>query len=79
MRKLTTVEIIVEEKEWQRELARIPPNKKVYVRVDYGERELGRKVRQIGGVWKRDKKLWKLTYKKVLMFDLLDRMIEIEE
>ncbi|NIR52460.1 hypothetical protein GWO43_27920 [candidate division KSB1 bacterium] len=41
--------MIVEESPWQQNHEKIPPNKIIYIRVDYGEIYLGRLARAVGG------------------------------
>jgi hypothetical protein len=78
MKRITTVELIVEVTPWQPQAHRIPMNKNVCVRIEYGEIELGRKVKAAGGVWNRKKKLWELHYQQVLKLGLIERMVQAE-
>jgi len=78
MKRVTTVELIVEETPWQPQAHRIPMNKNVCVRIEYGEIDLGMKVRAAGGIWNRKKKLWKLPYQRVLQLGLIERMVQTE-
>jgi hypothetical protein len=74
--KLKTVEIIVEQSPWQPNSRRIPGNKRVPIRITYGERNLGTRVKAAGGRWNKHQKVWELAYKKVVELGLLDRIVE---
>jgi hypothetical protein len=78
MKRITTVELIAEVTPWQPQPHRIPMNKNVRLKIEYGEIDLGRKVRAAGGIWNRKKKLWELPYQQVLQLGLVERMIQTE-
>ena len=73
---LKTIELIVEERPWQPAAGRIPMNKKMQIRVRYGEVNLGKQVRAVGGKWNRQKQVWELPYQNVLKLGLTDRITE---
>jgi len=75
-RRFKTIEIIVEQKPWRKNRARIPANKTVYLRVSYGEVEVGRLVRSAGGKWNREKRLWEIPYGEVKALGLEARVVE---
>jgi len=75
-KKIKTVELLVEEQEWKIENRKTPHNKIVYVRVEYGETNIGRLVRAAGGAWNREKRVWELPYREVQALDLVDRIVE---
>ncbi len=74
-KKFTTVELIVEEKNWDKRKMKIPHNKKVPLRVLYGEKEIASLVKNAGGIWKREEKVWELAYKEVVSLGLEDRIV----
>ena len=74
-KKIKTVEIIIEEGFWEANVNRIPANKIVDLRVNYGEVELGKRVKAVGGIWNKGKKLWELPYKQVVALGLKDRIV----
>ena len=76
-KKITTAEIIVEEKDWERNYGRIPANKIMYVRVVYGERDLAALVKSAGGRWNKKEKVWELAYKDVISLRLRDCLVDI--
>ena len=73
-RKLKTIELIVENEPWQVNARRIPANKLVGVEIHYGEIHLARVVRQAGGRWNREKKLWELPYQQATSLGFEDRI-----
>lgn len=73
MKRLTTVEIIVDEQDWVRDI-RFAPNKLVPVQIDYSETELRQQVKQMGGWWHNDKKVWMLKYQRVCELGLEARI-----
>jgi len=73
-RKIKTVELVVDEGYWEANPDRIPANKILYVRVDYGETYLQKLVRSVGGRWNKNKKLWELPYREVANLGLMDRI-----
>ncbi len=68
-RRYKTVELIVEEREW------MPADSLVRVRIAWGEVDLGVQVKQAGGKWLPEKKLWELAYVQVVKLGLLERMV----
>jgi hypothetical protein len=74
-KKIKTVELVIEESNWRKNVRRIPANKMVYVRVAYGEVRVGRLVKAAGGRWNRNKKLWELPYREVQALGLEERII----
>ncbi|MFP5350071.1 MAG: hypothetical protein ACLGHO_09555 [Gammaproteobacteria bacterium] len=80
-RRLTTVELIVDEAPFQprRPLDReLFPNgnRIVHVRVAYGESDLRQKVKEAGAQWDAEKKLWKMRLVKAVRLGLKDRIQE---
>lgn len=53
----------------------IPENKMMAVKIKYGERELGFKVRSVGGTWNRKEKLWYLPWNAIKALSLQDRVV----
>ncbi len=68
-RRLKTVELVVEEREW------MPDDTRVLVRVAWDEQELRGKVKGAGGRWRPERKLWELPYSKVVELGLEERMV----
>jgi len=59
-RRITTIEIIVDEKNWNMNQKRIPKNKIVGLKVEYGEVQVARLIKAAGGKWNKSKKVWEL-------------------
>ncbi len=68
-RRSKTVELVVAEHEW------MPDDTLVHVQVAWGEKDLGVKVKQAGGKWLSEMKLWELPYGKVVALGLVERMV----
>jgi hypothetical protein len=65
-RKITTGEIVTEERPWYPAPRRIPDDKLLSLRVEYGEVEIGKAVRAAGGAWYPHQKVWKLADKEIV-------------
>jgi len=74
-KKLTTVELVVEQKDWKREKIKIPYNKIVHIRVMYDEFGIISLVKSAGGKWNRSEKVWEISYRNVLSLGLEDRIV----
>lgn len=73
--KVTTVELIAEHRLWEKNPRKIPGHKRVAIRVEYGEVDLGKQVKAAGGRWNREKKVWEIAYQQVIALGLTERMI----
>ena len=71
-KRIKTVELIVEEVEWQPR--RFKPETIVGVRVRRGETELAGSVKRARGIWNRSKRLWEVRYDRALKLGLADRI-----
>ena len=75
-KRMTTIELMVEEQDWQPKVTFIPKNKIVQVKINYGEVDLARQVKSLGGRWNRDKKVWELSYGNVQALGLVKRIVD---
>jgi len=75
-RKIKTVELVVENEPWEMDLNRIPANKLIRLRVNFGEVKIGKLIRAAGGKWHHEKKYWQLPYREVIALGLDDRIIK---
>lgn len=75
-KRFTTVELIMEESDWVPKARRLEPEKIVGVRVAWPEAELQKLVKRAGGKWNREKRLWELSYARVVELGLQDRVVE---
>ena len=73
-KRYTTVELIVAEAPWNPLRWRIKPDAIVPVRIQWGERELALKVREAGGAWDAQGKVWHFSYGQVVALHLEDRI-----
>lgn len=68
-KRVTTVELIVEE--------RAPaPGTQLLIEIKYRESGLRQRVKELGGQWNPEKKLWQLSYEAIQALGLQDRVIE---
>jgi hypothetical protein len=74
-KRYRTVEFIVEEAPWEPPCA-VPTLNCIYLRVAWGEAAIARRIKDAGGQWRRDYKLWAIQYAQAEQLDLLDRMVE---
>jgi len=65
----------VAEKNWNVNQKRIPKNKIVGLKVEYGEVQVARLIKAAGGKWNKSKKVWELPYKDVLALGLELRLV----
>lgn len=77
-KKVTTVEIIVNEKSWQRNRKKTPANKIMFLKVMYGEVQVANLIKAAGGRWNRKIKLWELAYREIVSLGLEDRIVNVE-
>ena len=73
-KRLKTVELIVDERELVLQ-NKIPYNKVMYLKIEYGEIDLARLVKGAGGKWNRPQKYWELPYGEVQSLGLESRII----
>ena len=74
-RKITTVEIVVDERPWTpihppRDLDAI-----LSVAIAYHETDLRNAVKAAGGIWDARNKVWKLAYRAIKALKLIDRIV----
>lgn len=72
-KRFKTVELIVDEQEWTPGV-NFSPDKRVLLKIDFGEKELRELVKGHGGFWDPDKKGWLLSFHKVLQLGLEKRV-----
>lgn len=73
---MKTAEILVEKKSWYPDKKKIPYNKRVHLRIDYGEVHLGRMVKAAGGLWNKERGYWELPYREAVALGLDKRIID---
>ncbi len=73
--RMKTIEIIIEKAPWQGRPRRIPAKRIVSIRIEFGEVELGRRVKSAGGTWNRERKVWEIAYGDVVAWGLEERVV----
>ncbi len=71
-----TIELIIEDKPWQPNPAKIPMNKLMNLRINADEVALRNRVKTAGGKWNINKQVWHLTYKQVVELGLKNRIVD---
>ena len=74
--RITTVEIIVDRSKWEVNNKKIPKNKMIEIDLRYEETDLRRLVKNAGGRWNREKKVWEMAYGEILSLGLTKRIIK---
>jgi len=74
-RRLKTVELIVEESEWDPHPPRRSADSLDHVRVAWSEVEVRRQVKSAGGRWNPQQGVWELRYERVVALGLEGRII----
>ncbi len=73
-----TIEIIIESRPLQENNKKRPEHKSVDIRIGYNEIELRRRIKECGGRWEPQRKVWQIPYEKVKELDLLNRIVDDE-
>ena len=76
--RIKTVELIVEKKELtpsRKKQQKIEDETVVPVRIEYGEKQLGKMARSAGGKWNPEVKLWYIQYGNIKGTELETHMI----
>ena len=74
-KRFKTVELIVSGRDWDPPAPRFADDAPVAVRVDFAEGELRQRVKQAGGTWNPDRKVWELRYADVVALTLETRIV----
>ncbi|MBI5301178.1 MAG: hypothetical protein HY868_03505 [Chloroflexi bacterium] len=74
-KRYKTVELIVEEMDWCPRPKRTKGNPLAEIKVNWGEPEIARRVKQAGGQWNAQKKVWELRYDQVVKLELEKRIV----
>jgi hypothetical protein len=73
-KRFKTVELVIDEIDWQPKARRIKNDAIVRVQVAIGEKQLQQRVRRAGGRWNAKVKLWELRYDRVVELGIEGRM-----
>ncbi len=77
-KRVTTVEIIVEESTWTPPAAPIPDPILVGLRVGLNEVPVQRQIKQAGGKWNREQRVWEILSDQAIALGLKDRIQNLE-
>jgi hypothetical protein len=73
-KRFKTVELVVDEVDWQPKARQIKSNEIVRVQVGLGEKQLQGLVRKAGGIWNPKLRLWELRYERVVELGIEGRI-----
>lgn len=74
-KRYTTVELIIDEADWEPQSTTPAPDEIVGVRVERHERSVQKQVKQAGGLWNQHRKVWELRYDRVVELAMQDRLV----
>jgi hypothetical protein len=70
-----TIELIIEEQEWEPSPVSPTANQMMYLRIAGGEVDLRRQVKAAGGKWRPQQQVWELRYEQVVALGLTERIV----
>jgi len=73
-KRLKTVEIVVAERDWEPPRVRFSPNDIVALRVAFSDVKTRTQVKQPGGTWNPERRVWHLRYDRVAALGLNPRI-----
>ena len=76
-KRVKTVELIVEETDWQPADHAPKQDTLVGIRVAFEEVELQGKVKMAGGRWNKKKRVWEIRYDRAVGLGLEDRIVNL--
>lgn len=74
-KRYKTVELLVDEKDWEPVKSDRYCHKRVYVQINRYEKILQKKIKEAGGIWSHKKRLWKLPIQTVRDLNLEERIV----
>src|SRR5690242_16425995 len=77
-KRFKTVELIIEEADWEPVAKPFKDHEIVGVQIGYEEKDLRDKVREAGGTWNRTQKLWQIRYGRAVKLGLKRRVRRIK-
>ena len=75
-KRFKTVELLVAECDWEPPRPPFANDQIVALRVAFGEVAVRERVKQAGGKWNRDRKLWELRYDQAAALELAGRIVQ---
>ncbi len=73
-KRYKTIELIIDEVAWERKARRYKPQQVVGVRVGMEEQELQKRVKQAGGRWNKEERVWEIRYDRAVSIGVKDRI-----
>ena len=74
-KRFKTVELLVAERDWEPPRPPIAPEQIVGLRVAFAEVAVRDRVKQAGGTWNPERRLWQLRYDRVVALGLNHRIV----
>ena len=75
-KRFKTVELIVAERDWEPPRPRLPDDCVVALRVAFADVAARERVKQAGGTWNPERRVWRLRYDRVVALGLTSRIID---
>lgn len=74
-KRFKTVELLVAERDWEPPRPRFTDNQIVWLRVAFADEAARQRVKQAGGTWNPDRRLWQLRYDRAIALGLGSRIV----
>ncbi|MBF0102642.1 MAG: hypothetical protein HQK77_17205 [Desulfobacterales bacterium] len=74
-KRYKTIELIIDETDWEPPVNNAINDAIVGIKVSYDEKEIQEQLRNEGGLWDRQKKLWFIKHEKVIKMGLEQRIV----
>jgi len=75
-KRYKTVELLVAARDWEPSRARSAPDQIVGLRVAFAGMEVRDQVKQAGGSWNPERRVWQLPYDRVVALGLKSRIVD---
>ena len=75
-KRLKTVELLVAERDWEAPSPPLAHDRMVGLRVAFAEVAVRDQVKQAGGTWNPERRVWRLRYDRVVALGLIDRIVD---
>jgi hypothetical protein len=75
-KRFKTVELIVAERDWEPPRPRLANDRIVALRVTFAEVAVRERVKQAGGKWDPDRKVWEMRYDHAVALGLAGRIVD---
>jgi hypothetical protein len=74
-KRFKTVELLVAERDWEPPSPRLAPDQIVGLRVPFADVAVRNRVKQAGGTWNPQHRVWQLRYDRTIALGLEDRIV----